>query len=370
MTRSILAVLAACGLAGALVGAQAAPTPFKLGTFQRQAPQGAPFVGVVLRDALVIDLAAANTALSTGRRITAPADMKDLITRYDAGVRDRIVEIVRAVSASNPRPAYVQDLAAVKTLPPIMYPTTMMNVAVNYREHAVEMAVRDAGPGQKAATDAPGMALPGTVSAPGIWTRPAGDQRWNPYIFLKAPAAVIATGEAIRIPRGRTQIDWECELGVVVARQASHVATAKANDFIFGYTLQMDVSDRGGRGDTRYGSDWLIAKNHDTFAPMGPFILPKEFVKDPRSLPVKFLLNGQVMQDASTALMIHDVFEILAYGSSILTLRPGDVLATGSPAGVGSARQPPIFLKPGDKTSCTYDGVGTLVNSVEAAPAS
>jgi 2-keto-4-pentenoate hydratase/2-oxohepta-3-ene-1,7-dioic acid hydratase in catechol pathway len=147
------------------------------------------------------------------------------------------------------------------------------------------------------------------------------------------------------------------------------MSPARANDFIFGYTLEMDVSDRGSRGDSRYGTDWLVGKSHDTFAPMGPFIVPKEFVKDPRSLPVKFVLNDKVMQDATTALMIHDVFEIVAYGSSILTLRPGDVLATGSPAGVGSARKPPIYLQPGDKTSCTYDGVGTLVNSVESAPA-
>jgi len=370
MTRSILVVLAVCGLAGALVAAQAAPVPFKLGTFQRQGPQNSPFVGVVLRDSLVIDLAAANTALSTGRRITAPADMKDLIGRYDAGVRDRIVEIVRAVSAANARAAYVHDLTSLKTLPPIMYPMTMVNAAVNYREHGAEMAVRDAKPGDPPVTAVPGVAPPGTVSAPGIWQRPAGDQRWNPYAFLKAPSAIIASGEAIRIPRGRTQIDWECELGVVVGKRASHVPVAQAADFIFGYTMEMDISDRGGRGDTRYGSDWFVHKSHDTFAPMGPFIAPKEFVTDPRNLPVKFLLNGQVMQDATTGLMIHDVFELLAYGSSILTLRPGDVIATGSPAGVGSARQPPVFLKPGDKTSCTYEGVGTLVNTVEAAPAS
>ena len=111
---------------------------------------------------------------------------------------------------------------------------------------------------------------------------------------------------------------------------------AQASDVIFGYTIENDVSDRGGRGDDRYGSDWLIGKSHDTFAPMGPFIVPKEFAGDPRKLDVKFMLNGQLMQDASTSLMIHDVFEQVSYASNILTLRPGDVIATGSPAGVGS----------------------------------
>jgi 2-keto-4-pentenoate hydratase/2-oxohepta-3-ene-1,7-dioic acid hydratase in catechol pathway len=348
MRRTILAVLAACGLASGFVGAQG-PTPYKLGTFQRQ---GTTFVGVVIRDTQVINLQVANAAVTTGQRITAPTDMKDLIARYDNGVRQRIVEIVNAVVTAKTRPAYVMDLASLKVMPPIMYPMTMLNAAVNYREHAVEMAER------------------GTASASGIWERARGDQRWNPYAFLKSPSAIIASGEAILVPRGRTEIDWECELGVVVGRQASHVPVARAGDFIFGYTMEMDVSDRGSRGDQRYGSDWLIAKSHDTFAPMGPFITPKEFVKDPRALPVKFVLNGTVMQDATTALMIHDVFELVAYGSSILTLRPGDVIATGSPAGVGSARKPPIYLKPGDKTSCTYEGIGTLVNNVEAAPAS
>jgi 2-keto-4-pentenoate hydratase/2-oxohepta-3-ene-1,7-dioic acid hydratase in catechol pathway len=295
--------------------------------------------------------------------------MKDLIARYDAGVRDRINAIVRAAGTPQgaARPAYVHDLSALKTMPPIMYPMTMLNAAVNYREHGVEMAVRDGLPAPGTAGTTPaGSALPGTTSAPGIWERRSEDTRWNPYVFLKSPSAIIADGEAIRIPRGRTQIDWECELGVVISKPTRYVTAAQAGDHIFGYTMEMDVSDREARGDNRYGSDWLIAKNHDTFAPMGPFITPREFVPDPKNLPVTFTLNGAVMQDASTALMIHDVFELVSYGSNIMTLRAGDVMATGSPAGVGSARTPPIFLKDGDRTTCTYEGVGTLTNTVQA----
>jgi 2-keto-4-pentenoate hydratase/2-oxohepta-3-ene-1,7-dioic acid hydratase in catechol pathway len=243
---------------------------------------------------------------------------------------------------------------------------TLLNAAVNYREHGEEMD-RRAGQPQAAGTPPPGTAPPGTKSAPGIWERKTEDTRWNPYAFLKSPSAIVGEGDAIRIPKGRTQIDWECELGVVVSKMASQVPVAQAANYIFGYTNEMDVSDREGRGDSRYGSDWLIGKSHDTFAPMGPFITPKEFVPNPQSLPVKFSLNGKVMQDATTQLMIHDVFELVAYGSSIMTLRPGDVIATGTPSGVGSARQPPIYLKPGDRTVCTYDGVGTLTNRVEAA---
>jgi 2-keto-4-pentenoate hydratase/2-oxohepta-3-ene-1,7-dioic acid hydratase in catechol pathway len=362
MKRAVVAVTCATLLATGLILSAQAPTPFKLGTFQLQ---NRTFVGIV-RDTQVIDFAAADSAVGRGR-VAAPADMKQLIERYDSGVRDRIYAVVKAVTSAQggARPAYIHDLSSLKTLPPIMYPTTVLNAAVNYREHGEEMDRRD-GRAQNGPAP-PGTALPDTKSAPGLWERKADDKRWNPYLFLKSPSAIVGENDAIRIPRGRTQIDWECELGVVIARTAHRVPTEKARDYIFGYTNEMDVSDRGGRGDTRYGSDWLIAKSHDTFAPMGPFITPKEFVPSPQKLPVKFTLNGKVMQDADTSLMIHDVFELVSFGSNILTLRPGDIVATGTPSGVGSARQPPIFLKPGDRTVCTYEGVGTLTNRVEAA---
>jgi len=363
--RLILATLAAACLAGVFTAAQA-PTPYRVGTFETQ---GRTFVGLVLGDARVVDLAAADKAVTARTRVAMPVDMKELIARYDNGLRERLVEIVAAVTAAGATaPAYVRPLSTLKTLPPIMYPTTMLNAAVNYREHGAEVVRRDSQGGAPAAgTPPPGDALPNTQSAPGIWERKAGDTRWNPYMFLKASSTVIGEGEAIRIPVGRTQIDWECELGVVVGKTASRVPVGQARSYIFGYTLEQDISDRGGRGDTRHGSDWLLGKSHDTFAPLGPFITPKEFVKDIQKVPVKFTLNGKVMQDADTSLMIHSVDELVAYGSSILTLRPGDVIATGSPAGVGSARTPPIFLKAGDKTVCTYEGIGTLSNPVENA---
>jgi 2-keto-4-pentenoate hydratase/2-oxohepta-3-ene-1,7-dioic acid hydratase in catechol pathway len=360
--QGVMAVIAAaCACATVLVAAQA-PVPFKLGTFERA---GRPFVGIVLRDALVVDIGAAHEALRTPpSSVAAPADMKDLIARYESGLRVRIGEIVRSVEAAGAaRPPYVHELRAVKILPPIMYPTTMLNVAVNYREHDLEMAkLRDQVTATGPATQ--GAALPNTRSAPGIWERAAGDNRWNPYMFMKSPAAIIAEGEAIRLPPGRTQVDWECELGIVVGRPASRVPVAQAAEYVFGYTIQNDVSDRGGRGDARYGSDWVVSKNHDTFAPLGPFITPREFVPDPQNLVIRFTLNGQVMQEANTSFMIHTVFEQIAYASSIMTLRVGDIIATGTPAGVGSARVPPVYFKAGDRSVCTYEGIGTLTNPV------
>ncbi|MFI4942582.1 MAG: fumarylacetoacetate hydrolase family protein [Burkholderiales bacterium] len=346
--------------------AWSAEPAFKFGSFERD---GKPFVGVVLRDSLVIDLAAADRALPQGARVDPPADLKALIARYDAALRARILAIAAHVSASASRPAYAVDLAAVRTLAPIRYPTTMLNVAVNYREHGVEMAGRDpnaGAPASQPSTSAPGAPPPGTTSIPGIWERKPDEARWNPYMFIKLPSAVIAAGEAIRIPPGRTQSDWECELGIVIGREARRVEVTKARDYIFGYTVENDVSDRGGRGDPRHGSDWLIAKSHDTFAPMGPFVVPSEFVADPQKLAVRFTLNGQPMQDANTSLMVHDVYELVSYASHITTLRPGDVIATGTPAGVGSGRKPPVFLKAGDVGVCTYEGIGTLRNPVEA----
>ena len=376
MKRLVLATIVAVTACGSLIGAQGGDNTlvFKLGTFERL---GRSFVGIVLRDSIVIDYAIANEeiaridALYASRdqppRVASPRDMKDLIARYNRGLRERTAYLAQMLNGLNglARPAYVYDLATIKTLPPVM-PGTILNAAVNYRAHGEEMAARAGevpqGPPQ-------GSAPPGTRSAPGLWERRADDTRWNPYMFLKSPSAVIADREAIRIPRGRTEIDWECELGVVIGHDASHVPVEKAAEYIFGYTLQNDVSDRGGRGDSRMGSDWLIGKSHDTFAPLGPFIVPKEFVPDPRKLRVRFALNGELMQDGDTSLMIHDVFELTAYGSNILTLRPGDVIGTGTLAGVGSARTPPIYLKAGDRSVCTYDGIGTLINPVVGSPA-
>jgi len=351
--------------ASLMAAAQPAATPYKLGSFERQ---GRPFVGIVLRESVVIDFPAAHAAIRTpASSAAAPADMKDLIARYDGELRARIQEIVRSVEAAGTaRPAYVYDVGALKILPPIMYPMTMLNVAVNYREHDIEMArIRQGSPGQT--TPTAGAALPNTTSAPGIWMRKEGDTRWNPFMFMKAPAAIVAEGEPVRLPRERTQIEWECELGVVIGRPASYVPVERAMDYIFGYTLENDMSDRGGRGDARYGSDWLVTKNHDTFAPMGPFITPKEFVRQPGNLNIRFSLNGEVLQQGNTNQMIHTIDEQVAYASSLLTLRPGDVIATGTIPGAGSARNPPVLLKAGDRMVCTYEGIGTLTNPVVAS---
>ncbi len=325
--------------------------PFKLGTFE---DDGHEYVGLVLDDRLVVDISQANDALG-GARPSIPGYMRGLIDRYDE-LRPRLGEIADAAAASGTRAPYVKDVGSVKILPPIT-PNIIYNAASNYSLHAAEMARRAAGGAEPAAVPAPDP-------IPGIWERTPGDTRQNPYIFLKSASTVIANGEAIRIPPKRSELDWECELAVVIGRPASRVSPADAIDYIFGYTLENDVSDRGGRGDGRMGSDWFVQKNHDTFAPLGPFIVPKEFVEDPQALKQTLMLSGQLMQDSNTANMTHDIYEMLSYVSNILTLRPGDVYAMGSPSGVGTARETPIYMKDGDTAVCTIESIGTLTNPV------
>jgi 2-keto-4-pentenoate hydratase/2-oxohepta-3-ene-1,7-dioic acid hydratase in catechol pathway len=153
----------------------------------------------------------------------------------------------------------------------------------------------------------------------------------------------------------------------VIGKPAKYVSIDKAADYIFGYTIQIDVSDRGGRGDRKMGgSDWLIGKNHDTFGPLGPYIVPKEFVKDPMSVRHTFTLNGEVMQDSNTSRMSHNIFELLEYASNILTLSPGDIISGGSPAGTNIERAEPRWMRAGDTAICAIEGVGTQSHPVVA----
>jgi 2-keto-4-pentenoate hydratase/2-oxohepta-3-ene-1,7-dioic acid hydratase in catechol pathway len=354
-TETAVAAMAVFSLSLSSAGAD---LPFKLGTFERN---GRTFPGLVLEDRWVVDIAAANARLQkehpSWKPLVIPAGMKELIERYDDGLRERLHAIASEPGAARPR-ADVYEVKALRVRPPVPDPETMVNAAVNYVEHGAEVAG-----GTQAPTPSPTTA----PSVSGLWERPVNDTRWTPYLFLKARSALIGAGETIRIPPGRDKIDWECELAVIVGRRASRVPIAQARDHIFGYTLEDDVSDRGGRGDQRHGSDWLVGKSHDTFAPVGPFIVPKEFVPDPQALAIRFALSGTVMQDSSTARMTHTVDELLQYASNILTLRPGDVISTGSPAGVGFTRNPPVFMKAGDVAACTIERIGTLTNPVAAA---
>lgn len=361
-----VALVLAVGVAGCSqpTGAQSggAPVPFKVGTFERS---GQAFVGVVLRDTQVVDIAQANAAFEAGnasaRKLAAPGDMKQLIARYDAEWKDRLGAIARNVSAAGSAPAYAYALTSLRILPPVR-PSVQLNAGGNYVEHEQGIAAQQqrAGAAQAAPTSP-------AVSAPGIWERKAGDTRDNPYLFQKSPTVLIGNRDPIVVPRGRTNIDFECEIGIVIGKRAKYAPVGNAADYIFGYTAHHDVSDRGGRGDRKMGgSDWLIGKNHDTFGPLGPFIVPKEFVKDPMNTRHTMTLNGQVMQDSNTNRMSHNIYELLSYASNILTLNPGDVIAGGSPAGTNIERADPRWMRAGDTATCAIEGIGELTNPVVA----
>ena len=370
LVAGAVAVIATAGLR-----AQAAVT-FKLGTFDQG---GRTFVGLVLRDAQIVDIARANTAYeaanASAQKLTAPADMKQLIARYDGEWRARLMAIARTVPATG-APAYVYAVNAVKVLPPVR-PSVQLNAGGNYVEHeqgiATNAARGAARGGAPAAGGAAGggrgaaPAAPAAVSAPGIWERKPGDTRDNPYLFLKSPSVIVGNNDPIVVPRGRVQIDFECEFATVIGKPAHYVPVDKAADYIFGYTAHHDVSDRQGRGDRKMGgSDWLIGKNHDTFGPLGPYIVPKEFIKDPMNTRHTMYLNGMVMQDSNTRNMSHNIWELLSFASNITTLNPGDVISGGSPAGTNLERPDPRWMRAGDTAKCEIEGIGALTNPVVA----
>lgn len=347
----------------ALAAAQGDPAitsaePFKLGTFEIAGDQR---IGIVLQDKLVVDLTAANRALERNPaypRMNMPADMVELIGQYEYGMKTRLYEIVNDIvahkrMAATPRPGYIHDLSQVDTLAPLM-PGKMLNAAVNFYSHVGETGTAEEQKKAEAERRA---------------------KRGVPYLFYKSTrGAVVGDGDSIMIPHGRDMVDWEVELGIVIGRTARYVPASKAQDHIFGYTVHVDVSDRGGRppGGFGSGSDWLVGKGHNTFSPLGPWIVPKEFYGDPmKRLSQTLTVDGKVMQKASATDMIHTIYELIEYGSSIITLFPGDMINNGTSGGTGMGqayRGEQRFLKPGEKMVAAIDGIGSMTLPVVAGP--
>jgi 2-keto-4-pentenoate hydratase/2-oxohepta-3-ene-1,7-dioic acid hydratase in catechol pathway len=183
-----------------------------------------------------------------------------------------------------------------------------------------------------------------------------------PLLFAKWPNTLIGDGEPIVLPGESSQVDYEAELGVVIATAAKHVSERDALDIVEGYICVNDVSAR----DLQFGDgQWTRGKSPDTFCPVGPRLVPREEIDDPQALAIRCVLNGQTMQDSSTSQMIFSVAEIIAYVTRVITLEPGDLIATGTPAGVGVFRDPKVLLQDGDEVSVEIEGLGTLTNPVE-----
>ena len=352
-----LALLSAPFIAGAQ--AMESAEPFKVGTF---AINDIPTVGLVMRDdALVVDLNAANRAmqlLPQYSHLDMPVDMIGLIERYEYGLKYRIYEVVNwlveeeLLSGSAMRD-FVYPVANVDIMAPIQYPSKIMNAAVNFYTHACE-GCNDDELAQR--------------------TKERRENRGVPYLFLKPTrGAVIGDGEDIIMPYGRDEIEYEVEMAIVFGRTGKYISADRAYDHVFGYMVAMDVSDRGGRPPGGYAmrSDWFVGKGHYTFAPHGPWIVPKEFYGDPMErLHQITVVDGVTVQEAKAGDMIHNIPELIEYASSLITVFPGDVMQSGTSGGTGAGRVERAsgsgFLVDGEIISAQIEGIGTLTHRVVA----
>jgi 2,4-diketo-3-deoxy-L-fuconate hydrolase len=178
----------------------------------------------------------------------------------------------------------------------------------------------------------------------------------EPVIFFKSTTALVGPNDSLVIPKNATKVDWEVELAVVIKRQALYVPKDKALDFVAGYVLHNDYSERAFQKDR--GGQWVKGKSADTFAPLGPFLATPDEVPDPGNLKMWLKVNGEMRQNSSTANMIFDVATLVSYVTEFMTLLPGDVISTGTPAGVGLGMKPPQYLKAGDVVDLGIDGLG------------
>lgn len=218
--------------------------------------------------------------------------------------------------------------APEQLLPPVPTPEKVFCIGLNYRDHAIET----------------GSPIP-----------------TEPIVFSKFNTALIGQGQSIVLPEIAQKVDYEAELVVVIGRTAKNVSVADAMNHVFGYTCGHDVSARDWQKG-RPGGQWLLGKSFDTFAPIGPCVVTKDELPDPSNIRVQMELNGQMVQDSTTAQLIFDIPTTVSHLSKFITLKPGDLIFTGTPPGVGDAKDPPVYLKPGDRCSVIVDGIGTLTN--------
>lgn len=218
-------------------------------------------------------------------------------------------------------------------LPPVPFCEKILCVGLNYADHAAEF--NDPIPAE-------------------------------PVYFCKALSTLNAHGQEITLPAVSDQIDYEAELVVVIGKEGRNIAKEEALDYVYGYTCGNDVSCRDWQSG-KPAKQWFLGKSFDTFAPIGPVLVTRDEIPNPNGLNITSTLNGNLMQSSNTKNFIFPVEELIAYVSQVMTLRPGDLIFTGTPGGVGMRRVPPVFMKDGDIISVEIEGIGTLTNPVRAA---
>lgn len=263
-----------------------------------------------------------------------PNDMLELI---DMGF-EIIAEITEMI-AETPENFFEEiayEMDEVTILAPIEKPRkNIIGIGLNYTEHVAESA----------------RTLDTTGKLP-----------TKPIIFSKPPTTVTATNtEIIKNTKLTSQLDWECELAVIISKKGKYVPKSEALDYVFGYTVINDISAR----DCRREGQWIVSKGQDTFAPMGPVIVTKDEIENPHNLNLSLKVNGVEKQNSNTKFMLFNINDLIEDLSTVFTLEPGDIIATGTPAGVGAGRDPQEWLHDGDVVEATVEGIGTIVNTIK-----
>jgi acylpyruvate hydrolase len=296
-----------------------------------------------IADGLVVDLNAAYRALLEERGERRAGELavetlpSEILAFLGGGERAKNAarEALELVSRLGTDGAHERGLGrraeSVRLRAPLPRPTKFILVGLNYRDHAEEA----------------GMKIPEV-----------------PTFFSKYSNCVIGRDDAIKIPKVSTMIDYEGEYAFVIGRAGRDISPDRAMDYVAGYTIVNDVSCRDYQMKT---GQWMIGKTFDTFAPMGPCLVTREEIPDPHNLELSLYLNGQRMQHSNTRNLIFKTEYLISFLSQVFTFEPGDVVSTGTPGGVGFARKPPVFMKPGDRVRIEIEGLGELENPIEAA---
>ena len=263
-----------------------------------------------------------------------PNDMLELI---DMGFE--IIPEITEMIAETPENFFEEiayEMNEVTILAPIEKPRkNIIGIGLNYTEHVAESA----------------RTLDTTGKLP-----------TKPIIFSKPPTTVTATNtEIIKNTKLTSQLDWECELAVIISKKGKYVPKPEALDYVFGYTVINDISAR----DCRREGQWIVSKGQDTFAPMGPVIVTKDEIENPHNLNLSLKVNGVEKQNSNTKFMLFNINDLIEDLSTVFTLEPGDIIATGTPAGVGAGRDPQEWMYDGDVVEATVEGIGTIVNTIK-----
>jgi 2,4-diketo-3-deoxy-L-fuconate hydrolase len=326
-------------------------TPFKLATVRTSS---GPFVAMFLGYApyALEPLYKAWRQGQRGGAIHGLGGIRELLDDWEANFEALCGMAAHAAAGEAPDAAL--DAGDLRFLPPIIRPGKMMYAAANYGGHIREMVAAGTAKDDEERDN----------------MLDRDKKRVRPYSFLKAPSALVGAHDDIVLPPGEAKVDWEVELALAIGRTARRVPAEKTMDYVAGFMTTNDVSERiwNMRADwPTLRTDWFGGKSHDTFAPTGPFFVPKAFVPDCMNLRLTLKVNGETMQDGNTGEMVFSPEEQIEHCSHLITLEPGDVLSTGTPEGVGHGRG--VYLKAGDVVEAEVEGLGAQRNNVVAAPA-